>query len=801
MARRSTRLSARKSSTPQPRRVSTLEHDGALRTPRTAPRMASLTESDEMPGAFPKDSPPADSYMTEEAQSTPTKVAEHIAQAVIGSYHTPKHTTPVKPDAEEMHPQKFQVSTAKPDEEARWLGFSNMAPHTEPAKGAAKLVPAPGTPSKTPKANSTSQPSDFQFTFRAGSLELSEEARKFMAEKREEAAKIKEQMMQEEESQRTADTTLGRKLATAKGKVGRFSDVHMAQFKKMDSIADHASVTRPAHSSATSGTLSSLKRSSSKAGLVQGSRAGTKPVDEASANKNKFSSLPRSNSTKSLSRPVDGDPAVSVKRFKRVVEDDAGTSRPASSGSESNSTMSTPKGMRLHSSNPHLKAATPTAASLARQASIKSNKTSMIPLSRSPSKSTLTAVAPEQQKPATPLLARSPSKGLLAPSRSEAVEAEVPASPLLSRSPSKPIVKPAVATDIQEEPIESSKTPFLARSPSKISVSQHQHSQDDKTSKTPLLSRSPSKATKDANPFVTQASPTKTGETSLMDRLKLLRASPMKSILRSPQRLYSNDPSKIASGTHLATPEKAASSAKLLAIPPKTEPVRKHVDFTASTKGVKENDAVDSDPVTPSKETIPPLREIKTVEQAKLFYPPLPSEHTEKPASIKKFNRRMTLGADVANDFTFRVGGGITFAPSISAAKANLKPSIRHVSVEPEMISSTPTRKRKFSNDEDSTANSAQQTENPSSDKENDQHSEPDEAARPAKRARQSEAVSKPVQPMSNVSTQHQQKRLTLGVKPKNAPKTTAKPKDKRAGGFLSRDRLNMLAMPKRRAE
>lgn len=755
--------------------------------------MASLTESDEMPGAFPKDSPPPDSYVTDEAQVTPTKVAAHIAQAVVGSYHTPKHTTPVKPDEEEMHPQKFQASTAKPDEEARWLGFSNMAPHTEPAKGAAKLVPAPGTPSKTPKANSTSQPSEFQFTFRAGSLELSEEARKFMAEKREEAAKIKQQMMQEEESQRAADTVLGRKLATAKGKVGRFSDVHMAQFKKMDSIADHASVTRPAQSSATSGTLSSLKRSSSKAGLAQGSRAGTKPVDEAAASKNKFSSLPRSNSTKSLGRPAEADTAVSAKRLKRVVDDDAGTSRPASSGSDSNTTMSTPKGLRFHGSNPHLKAATPTAASLARQASIKSNKTSMIPLSRSPSKSALPAAQPDQQKPATPLLARSPSKGLLQPSRPDTAETEALASPLLSRSPSKLIAKPTVPTNTQDEPADTSKIPFLARSPSKMSIAQGQHQEEDKASKTPLLSRSPSKASKDVNPFITQATPAKTGETSLMDRLKLLRASPMKSILRSPQRLYSNDPSKIANGTHVATPEKAASSAKSLAIPPKTEPVRKHVDFTASTKGTNETDAVDSDSSTPSKETIPPLREIKTVEQAKLFYPPLPTEHTEKPASIKKFNRRMTLGADVANDFTFRVGGGITFAPTISAAKANLKPSIRHVSVEPEMISTTPTRKRKFAVGEEST----QQTENPSSDKENDQHSEPEEGARPAKRARQSEAISRPAPPTITAPTQ--QKRLTLGVKPKNAPKPTAKPKDKRAG-FLSRDRLNMLAMPKRRA-
>ena len=759
--------------------------------------MASLNESDEMPGAFPKDSPPS-SYMTEDIQATPTKVAAHIAQAVAGSYHTPKHATPIKPDAEEMHPQKFQASTAKPDEEARWLGFSNMAPHTEPARGVAKQVPTADTPSKTPKANSTSQPSDFQFTFRAGSLELSDEARKFMAEKREEAAKIKKQMMQEEESQRAADTALGRKLATAKGKVGRFSDVHMAQFKKMDSIADHASVTRPVQSSATSGTVSSLKRTSSKAGLAQGNRSGTKSTEEGSANKMKSSHLPRSNSTKSLSRPAEGESAASAKRVKRVVDDDAGTARPASSGSDSNSAISTPKGLRFHSSNPHLKAATPTAASLARQASIKSNKTSMIPsLSRSPSKSALATAMSEQQKPSTPLLAKSPSKGLLPYTRAEVTEAEAPDSPLLSRSPSKPIVKISDTSNTHEEPSESTKIPFLARSPSKMSMTQNQPQEQDKPSKTPLLSRSPAKPAKDANPFVTQTSPVKTGETSLMDRLRLLRASPMKSILRSPQRLYSDDPSKIARGTHVATPEKAASTARFLAIPPKTEPVRKHVDFTASTKGLNENEAVDNDPITPSKEPMPPLREIKTVEQAKFFYPPLPTEHTDKPASVKKFNRRMTLGADVTNDFTFRVGGGISFAPSNSAVKASLKSSIRHVSVEPEMISTTPSRKRKFTGGDEHQASLSRQIDNPASDKENDDHSEPEEGSRPAKRARQSEAITRAVHPTSNASAP-QKKIPTLGVKPKNAPKPAAKPKDKRAG-LLSQARLNMLAMPKRR--
>ena len=400
-----------------------------------------------MPGAFPRDSFSDDTPTND----TPTRLAKHIADAVTGGYRTPKHAAPIRPDAEEMHPKQYQTSTAKPLDEARWLGFSSIVPQTEPPKGTAKFVPAAGTPSKTPKPEPSSGQAEYQFTFRAQSLELSNEARNMMAEKREEAARIKEQMVHEEDARRDADAALGRKLATPKGRVDRFSDVHMAHFKKMDSISKHAAASRQGQTvTATQGTVSPLKRTSSKAGLAQGGRAGPKPVEEASASREQPSQRPRSNSTKSLGRNAQTDTSSPAKRFKRIVEDDAGTARPSSSSGSEGASNTTPKSLRLHANNPHLtKASTPTQTSLVRQASVKSSKTTMIPtLSRSPSKSTLNSANEEQSKPPTPLLSRSPSKMPLPSTGKEAVQSEGPHSPLLARSPCKPVSKPEDKMDV-----------------------------------------------------------------------------------------------------------------------------------------------------------------------------------------------------------------------------------------------------------------------------------------------------------------------------------------------------------------
>lgn len=97
---------------------------------------------------------------------------------------------------------------------------------------------------------------------------MSEEGRKLMDTIRDEATRIKEQMRADKElqDQKEAEADGLRKIAKPVGKSGRFSEVHLEQFKKLDSIVNHASAYRAAPTFARP-TQQSLKRSSSKANL------------------------------------------------------------------------------------------------------------------------------------------------------------------------------------------------------------------------------------------------------------------------------------------------------------------------------------------------------------------------------------------------------------------------------------------------------------------------------------------------------------------------------------------------------
>ena len=105
-----------------------------------------------------------------------------------------------------------------------------------------------------------------------------------MEDLREEAAAIKAKMIAEKGEQDQKDgeaeqlfggiNASGRKIAHPKGKSGRFSDVHKAQFRKMDSIENHASAYR-ARPGFAQPTQQSLKRTSEKAGLDELERPRT----------------------------------------------------------------------------------------------------------------------------------------------------------------------------------------------------------------------------------------------------------------------------------------------------------------------------------------------------------------------------------------------------------------------------------------------------------------------------------------------------------------------------------------------
>jgi hypothetical protein len=802
MARRSSaRIRNRNSSTPK--RVS-LSHDAPIRTPRTAPvKLSSLPESDEMPGAFPNSASPAP-RPAEETHTTkvPLKFDDE----------TPKKSTPIKPAAEEMHPGQHHQSTAKPLEEARWLGFSNMAPHTEPLKQTSKLATLQGTPTR----NSTSLNSPkYNFSFqREQSLELSPEAKKLMSEKREEAARIREQMIANGDGAEDVAVALGRRIATPKGKKGRFSEVHMEEFKKMESIANHPSAWRAnANKSSAADTpirvqtesqrvqiavpspAKSLKRSPSKAELdepQQPPRSLPRPSSKAAFGASEATNLPRSASKKNLHADDDSQQASPSKRVKRSAAEDVTTARPASSSSDKPRPM-TPVAKKVHIVSPHVSTlASPTEASLARTASIKSAKTTKIPapaLTRTPSKVSFHPPPQETPKQSTPLLARSPSKSSIFARHTiqdAKGESKSTGSPLLQRSPLKASLPKTSEDPRVKDDIPAKGYPLLSRSPLKASVAKSSDAPEGVKEKaapsTPLLSRSPAKIQVEAEK-ANESSTKIPGKSNLLGRFNLLRASPMKSILRSPQRLYSDDPAKVAAGTHLATPPKITHSKSKDSATggPKTAPVQKHVDFTSSTKDRYER-AQSELSSTPSKGPTPPPQQPGSASKAPAsLYPNLPPVDTTPIVTPQK--RRQTA---TPADFTFRAGEHtIIFSQSpnapLSASNSKRANTIRHVSAEPQFPATT-AKKRKFEFENETAADAEKGVE--VSDKENADGDE-----RPAKRIKPSAPSPSPQKAAV--------RRTTLGVKPK---KTADGKEGAKKPSTISRARLNALAQPKRRA-
>ncbi|KAJ9668246.1 hypothetical protein H2201_001676 [Coniosporium apollinis] len=540
---------------------------------------------------------------------TPQTEKKHTSFFANFTTRTPKNKTPIQPSNEEMHPHHHQASTAKPLDEARWLGFLNKGAHTEPVKGVNKIPAVDVTPSKTPdpSKNPFSSP-DFKFTFRKQSLELSPAARKMMAESREEAAKVRAQMVaqQDEFAARPAvEDATGRKIAPAKGKASRFSDVHMAQFKKMDSIANHPSAFRTDSIRAAQGSTS-LKRTQSKADL--GDR-------ENGSSRTKSQKSQHAAREEVISGPV--------KRAKHRPEDDTSAARPVSRDNTSDeSKPSTPKGTGLIRSKsgipqPTSNLTTPTKASIARSQSVKSMKTSMIP--------------------------------------------------------------------------------SLARSSSVKSL---------------------------ANPQAADAR-----REDYASRMK----STVKSILRGPQRLYSNDPAKIAAGTHIATPKGRVNLNKDLPSVPATAPVAKHVNFTSSTlyKALHDDAALASPSAAHSAARSASEKPERMA--SPIPYPSLPDRET---ITNPNASRRLTTGGMPA-DFTFRSDKPISFGPA-TAVKGTIRPVRNSDAVSFANLPGVPTGaspvKRKL------------ESVNETSDKENEE-----DESRPTKKSRPTEQPPVPKMPASRL--------------------------------------------------
>ncbi|TDZ36361.1 hypothetical protein C8035_v001637 [Colletotrichum spinosum] len=391
-----------------------------------------------------------------EREDTPPSdnVADSLNALVVPNHDpaTPSTSSNLKAPLSEMHPSKVHPTVAPPS--ATWLGFRDM-------KTSDKTADTQATPSKT------SGVPESPFTFRVdqptGDSGLSSDAQRMMTELREEAARIKAELLAKRELDREDEELSGRKFAKAKGKSGRFSDAHMAEFRKMDSIEGHPSSFRAQPGRVT--PLKSLKRTQSKANLDDTPKSSLKrspskanledtPTHPKSILKKpsqanlwaagtpaQKSSLKRSPSKANLDDNASTDakksssgprarifaniePPSSVKRARQRVEDDASTARPGSRDGSSlprpkSSGSDTPAGLR---SQPSLASLTnPTKSSLGRAAGSKMPLPSA--LAKAPSKPDLRTLAKSPSKPDLGSLVRSPSR---------------PELGSLSKAPSKP---------------------------------------------------------------------------------------------------------------------------------------------------------------------------------------------------------------------------------------------------------------------------------------------------------------------------------------------------------------------------
>lgn len=443
-----------------------------------------------------------------------TKKGQHrtpntSTQHKMADVRTPTSGSVTRPPPEEMHPSKAQQSTTKQPDSGLILGFN-------PIKKDANGKPV-GIVEKTPTKSNFGTPG-YEFKFGQES-QLSDEAKKLMDSVREDVARIKSQMLQDKSKQdqkdQEAEHTHGdRKIAKPKGKAGRFSDVHMAEFKKMDSIAGHPSSFR-----ATPGRFQpvtkSLKRTKSKAQLDE-------PEPQPS-------SIPRSPSKSSVSS---NPPTATTKRVKHNTADDTSTGR-AQAIAEKNGTIQKPAGPRPR---PAVRSSlmTPTRASLARSTSstLKAPKTSMIPS-----------------------LARSPT-------------AKSVASPRTPRTDFNPRLKGSLPTFNNLKSILRRRQPLFSRDPAKIAAGTHVAAPDFNpdsllANQAELTDSAPTPSPKKHVEFTP----------SVKSRYDLSHASPSRSkIPTTPSRSNLSDIAYPSLPT--LTPEQNAASSAPNPLPPKSPTIR-----------------------------------------------------------------------------------------------------------------------------------------------------------------------------------------------------------------------------------
>jgi len=291
---------------------------------------------------------------------------------------TPRDSSPLKPPMSEMHPSRNHQSMAPPSSGLR-LGFTDIKPSSKRDDEFPASVRS--TPSKLGVPTS-----DFTFSFarRANAdLKLGPEAQQMMDDIRDQAQQIKAKLVAEREAENLEEEQVNvRRFANPKGKAGRFSAAHMAEFKKMDSITNHPSAFR-AQSGRVTPLKAGIKRSQSRANLDEhGSSRSKQPTPASTIASPLKQKAPAS---------TFAEPLSPIKRARQHISDDTSSNRPIS---RDGSALPRPKSAGIGSAIPRSKTGpniaslmTPTKSSLARTTSVKTPSHGS--LFKSPSKSNL----------------------------------------------------------------------------------------------------------------------------------------------------------------------------------------------------------------------------------------------------------------------------------------------------------------------------------------------------------------------------------------------------------------------------
>jgi hypothetical protein len=330
-----------------------------------------------------------------EQEGTPIRGAaastSNVVEASPQVPNTPTTAGRIKPAREEMHPSKAHQSTTKKEDEGIRHGFTDIG---------ARKPEILTTPSKLNMSSS----SEFEFRFAKPAPSLGPEAQQMMSEIREDARRIKAELAakRDEEIAMNGGDILGvltgRKFAQPKGKAGRYSDVHMAEFKKMDSIAAHPSAFR-AQPGRITPVAKTLKRTQSKANLADRDAIPAKQTTplaktlkrtQSKANLAERDVSPAKQTVKLVRPSVCPDNEAPAKRARQMGARDTSFARPSSrdANMQPPSKPSTPTTGRTANFLNSL--STPTQSSLARAAGIKQDGTPQSTLRRSPSKIALT---------------------------------------------------------------------------------------------------------------------------------------------------------------------------------------------------------------------------------------------------------------------------------------------------------------------------------------------------------------------------------------------------------------------------